>query len=229
MGKPKQLAQTQLDLPDPSQYYKWDNSLYNQAREGVTSGIQGIRDRGNTAFDRAGVELAQYQNPYNGGLQTQNPDLQSAMQRMMSANGVNPGQVAQTNNEGIQADQAMRNTLAILAGTDQARQAANQRALAGDRTTFDQNLGLEGNMLNLGVNMSEAKGKNAFDQMLQGLMFDTAGQEATQNWQRGNTVSDTNIGNANTWNSGLMQTLLAMVGAKAPGTTLPAATGGFYA
>ena len=222
-GKPQALTAENLDLADPSQYMKWDPSQYNVARQGVTSGIEGIRTRGNTAFDQAQGELSRYANPFEGGLQTRNPDLQAAMQRMMQANNVAPGQVGATNEEGVQADRAMANTLALLAGTDQARSASNLRALAGDRTTFDQNLGLEGNMLNLGVNMSEARGKTAFDQALQQAMMEAANQEAMQNWTRRNQVADTNVGAQNQWNQDILNTYLQLVGGTAPGTTLPAA------
>jgi hypothetical protein len=220
-GKPRDIAYEALDLPDPSQYMKWDNSLYNTARQGVQTGIEGIRGRGNTAFDAAQAELQNYRNPFEGGLQTNNPDLQMAMQRMMEANRVNPSQVGQTQYENINADRAMANQLAMLAGTDQARMAGNLRGLQGDRTTFDQNLGLEGNMLNLGVNMAEAKGKGAFDQRLQDAMLQEQQQEAMQNWQRQNTVTDTNVGNWNDWSQAAIKQYMELIGA-APGVNLPA-------
>jgi hypothetical protein len=228
-GRPDQLAYTPLDLADPSQYMKWDPAQYGVARQGVATGIEGIRGRGMTAFDQARGELGRYTNPYETGLQTKNPDLQAAMQRMMAANNVNPGQVGATNAEGVQADQAMGNTLAMLAATDQARQAGNLRALGGDVRTFDQNLGLEGNMLNLGVNMAEAKGKTAFDQALQQAMMEAANQEAMQNWQRQNAVGDTNVANRNEWNQGLINMLLQLIPSAAPGTVFPADMTGAYA
>ncbi len=207
-GKPQDLAYNPLDLPDPSQTMKWDPTQYGVARQGVASGIEGIRNRGNTAFDQAQGELARYQNPFESGLRTNNPDLQNAMARMMAANGVNPSQVGATSEEGVQADRAMQNALAMLAGVDQARAAGNLRALQGDRTTFDQNLGLEANNLNLGVNMAEARGKTAFDQRLQDAMMEAANQEAMQNWQRQNAVGDTNVNQQNQWNADILKTYL---------------------
>lgn len=228
MGKPKQLQQTTLDLPDPSQFYgKFDTSQYDVARQGVQQGIQGIQQRGNQAFDNAQTELNQYRNPYGTGLQASNPDQYAAMQRMAEANGAT-GALQDVNYQGQQADRAFGNVQALLAANDQARSAANNRALAGDRQTMDTNLGLEGNMLNLGVNMGQARGQSSWDQMVKQAQYEAAQQEAAQNWQRGNTVSDQNVGNLNQWNQGLFQQLLAMVGAKAPGTTLPADTGGWY-
>jgi hypothetical protein len=229
MGKPQGLTYNPLDLPDPSQYFgKFDTSQYDVARQGVTSGIQGIRERGNQAFDAAQTELNQYQNPYGTGLQAHNPDQYAAMERMAQANNAT-GALADVAGQGVQADQAFGNVQALMAANDQARQAANLRALGGDRRMMDTNLGLEGNLLNLGVNMGQAKGQSAWDQMLKQLGFDTASQEAAQNWQRGNTVGDTNVTNRNQYNQGLMQTLLSIIGAKAPGTTLPTDTGGWYA
>ena len=227
-GRPQDLTYNPLDLPDPSKFFgQFDTSLYDQAGQGVNTGIEAMRARGNTAFDNALAEAGRYTNPYAGGMQTVNPDHMAAMQRMAAANDA-MGQLQQTVGEGAQADRAFGNVYALMAANDEARQAANLRAINADRQMMDTNLGLEGNMLNLGVNMARAKGKSAWDQMLAQLGFDTATQEASANWQRQNTVGDTNVGNRNAWNSGLMQTLLSIVGAKAPSATLPADVGGFY-
>lgn len=228
-GRPQNLSFNALDLPDPRQFFgNFDTSLYDQAGQGVTQGIQAMRDRGNTAIDFALGEVGRYANPYGIGPQQANPNLDDRFGALAAANGAQ-GQLNQSVGEGAQADQAMRNAYALMAGNDQARQAANLRALEGDRRTMEQNLGLEGNMLNLGVNMAKAKGKSAWDQMLSQLGFDTATTEAAQNWQRQNTVGDTNVGNRNQWNQGILPLLLQLVGAKAPGTTLPADTSMYYA
>jgi hypothetical protein len=227
-GKPQGLTANNLDLPDPSQYFgQYDTKPFDVARQGLTQGIQGIRDRGTTAIGNARSEIERYQNPYFAGLQSTTPDLQQTMQPMMQANGVNPGAVQATNNEGIQADQAMRNAMQMLAGTDQARQASNLRANTADLGDMNKNLDLEQLLLSLGVDMGQAKGQTAWDQMIKQAGFDTATQEAAQNWQRGNTVGDTNVTNNNAWNQGLISTLLSIIGSKAPGTTLPANVGAF--
>lgn len=226
--RPQDLSYNPLDLPDARQFYgNFDTSQYDVAGQGVTQGIEAMRQRGNQAFDAAQTELNQYQNPYGTGLQASNPDQYAAMQRMAEANGAT-GALADISNQGVQADRAFGNVQALMAGNDQARQAANLRGLQGDRQTMETNLGLEGNMLGLGVNMAKAKGQSQWEQMVRQAQYDAANQEAANNWQRQNTVGDTNVGNRNAWNSGLMQTLLQMVGAKAPGTTLPGNTGNFY-
>ena len=225
-GRPQDLTQTQLDLPDPAQYLgQFNTAGYDTARQGIGAGIEGIRNRGNQAFDTAVGELNQYRNPYAGGLQTQNPDQYAAMERMARANNAT-GALGQVAGEGVQADRAMANTLAMLAGSDQARQAANLRATEADRRMMDTNLGLEGNLLNLGVNMAQAKGQNAWDQMLRQAQLEAANQETAQNWTRGNTVGDTNVANRNAWNQNILQTLMQMIGA-GPGLTMPANFGGF--
>ena len=228
-GKPQGLAYNALDLPDPRKYFgQFDASLYDQARQGIGTGLDAMRARGNTAFDNALAEAGRYTNPYGQGMQTVNPDHMAAMQRMATANDA-MGQLQQTVGEGAQADRAFGNVFALMAANDEARQAANLRAINADRQMMDTNLGLEGNMLNLGVNMSQAKAKSAWDQMLAELGLSTDTQEMLANWQRQNTVGDTNVANRNTYNQGLMQTLLSIVGARAPGTTLPTDTGGWYA
>jgi hypothetical protein len=226
-GKPQDLTQTMLDLPDPAQYYgNFQTGQYDTARQGITSGLQGVGQRATTAYDAAQQAMQSYINPYAGGMQQTNPNLYDSMQNMAQANGA-MGQLHQSVGEGAQADRAFGNVQALMAANDQARQAANLRAIAGDRATTEQNLGIEGNMLNLGVNMAQARGQSAWDQMVRQAQLDAANTETTSNWQRGNTVGDTNVGNRNQWNQGIMQTLLQLAGAKAPGTTL-AGDWGFY-
>ena len=227
-GKPQDLAFNALDLPDPRTFYgDFDTSLYDQAGQGVTAGIEAMRGRGNQAFDFALGELGRYQDPYAAGPQQQNPYLYNSMQAMANANG-SMGALHGAVGEGAQADRAMGNAYALMSANDRSRNEANQRAIEGDRRTMESNLGLEGNLLGLGVNMAKAKGKSAWEQMLAGLGFETASQEAAQNWQRQNTVGDTNVGNRNAWNQNMINTLLQIVGSKAPSAVLPAGWAGGY-
>jgi len=213
-GRPKDINYQAIDLPEPT----WDNALYEQARGGVTSGINDIRTRGNTAIDNAIAQVNRYQNPYAGGLQTRTPDLQSQMSAMMAANRVGtPGQVTQTDQEGATADRGLAATLAMLAATDERRKEGNLMGLEGDRRVMDQNLGIEGNMLGLGVNMAEQRGKTAWQQQVDQIRQ----QEAMQNWQRQNTVGDTNVGANNAWMQNALNSWLGLIGQKAPGVTLP--------
>ena len=220
-GRPQGLQQTMLDLPDPSQYLgAFNTQPYDVAAQGVTSGIEAMRQRAGTAYDQALGGLNTYQNPYRAGLQNVNPDLNNRLAAMAQANNAQ-GTLDEVNQYGVQADNAMGNTLALLAANDQARQAANLRALQGDRTTTEQNLGLEGNMLNLGVNMAKAKGSSAWDQMVRQAQLEAAQTEAAQNWQRGNAVADTNVNTQNQWMQSVLQNLLSLVPNKAAGATLP--------
>ena len=221
-GKPQDLTYNALDLPDPAQFYgKFDTTMYDQAGQGVTAGIDAMRSRGNQALDFALGELGRYQDPYAAGPQQQNPYLADAMGRMAAANG-SMGQLNQSVGEGAQADQAMRNAYALMSGNDRSRNAANARAIEGDRRTMESNLGLEGNLLGLGVNMAKAKGQSAWDQMIRQAQLEAANTESSQNWQRQNTVGDTNVGNRNSWNQNMINTLLQIVGSKAPSAVLPA-------
>jgi len=226
--RPQDLTYNPIDLPDPRQYYgNFDTSQYDVARQGIASGLAGVQQRANTSYDNALAQLQQYQNPYAAGPQQANPNYLAQFGAMAAANGAQ-GQMNQTVGEGAQADRAFGNVYALMNANDQARQAGNLRANAADRMTTEQNLGIEGNMLNLGANMAQAKGQSAWEQMVRQAQLDAANQETTANWQRQNTVGDTNVGNRNAWNSGLMNTLLSIIGSKAPGTTLPANYGGFY-
>lgn len=221
-GAPTDVAFRPIDLADPSQYYQpFDTSAYDTARAGVAQGIADMRTRAGTAYDAAGAELAQFKNPYAQGAWAQNPDIASRFNAMFAANNAPTSLMDETRNEGIQADSAFGNVQALMAGNEQARQAANLRALAGDRRMTDLNLGLEGNTLNLGVNTAQGKAKSAYDQMLADARYQADQQERLANWQRENQVSDTNAGARNTWNQDMLSTLLGIVGQRAPGTTLP--------
>jgi hypothetical protein len=219
-NKPALVNYRDLDLPDPSQYMKWDNALYNQARTGINTGLQQIQGRANTAYDQATAELQNYRNPFQAGPQQANPNYNDALLAMAAANNAT-GQLNQTVGEGAQADRAFGNVYALMAANDQARQAGNLRGIAGDRRTTEQNLGIEGNNLNLGVNMAEARGKTSFDQALQKAMFDTASQEAMGNYARRNEVESANAGTLNSWQQNILNQLLGLVSSKAPGTQLP--------
>lgn len=227
-GKPQDLTSTPLDLPDPKDYFgAYDTSGFDTARKGVTAGIQGIRDRGTTAINNARDLLSSYKNPYATGLLTTTPSLQNQVGGMMSANGVDPASVGQTQSEGALGDDSMRRAMQMYAATDERRQQDNLMANRGDLNVMNQNVDLENLMLMLGIDMGQQKGQSAWDQMLKQAGYDAATTEASQNWQRGNAVGDTNVGNKNTWNSGLMQTLLSIIGSKGEGTTLPDNIGAF--
>lgn len=219
-NKPAMISYRDLDLPDPSQYMKWDPTLFNTTRQGLTSGLAGIQQRADTEYDRALGELNRYVNPYAAGPTQANSDYAARFGAMAQANDA-MGQMQQTVGEGAQADRAFGNVFALMSANDQARQAANLRALEGDRRTTAQNLGLEGNLLNLGVNMAEARGKTSFDQALQRAMFDTASQEAMQNYTRRNEVEAGNVGTLNAWQQNVLNQILGLVGSKAAGTKLP--------
>lgn len=219
-GRPQDIQFNPIDLPELNPF---DTSQYDTARAGVTSGIDAMRTRGNQALDQALGEINQFKNPFAGGMQTTNPDLAAQMAAMARANNATTALQGVTG-EGIQADRAFGNAQALMAGAEQSRNAANKRAIGGDRRTMETNLGLEGNMLGLGVNMAQAKARGAYDERAEALRQ----QEAMLNWQRNNQVGDTNASNRNAWNSGLMQTLMSIISARAPGTTLPTDWASWY-
>ena len=70
-----------------------------------------------------------------------------------------------------------------------------------------------------GIGMQEAQARSAYEQMLQERNWQTAQQEAMQNWQRGNQVSDVNAQNTNAYNNQVIQAMLGLV-PQAPGMDL---------
>jgi hypothetical protein len=228
--RPGTLTAKPLDLPEYQQYAPrpWDTTQYDTARQGVTSGIADARNIGNTAFDRQLAEYQAMRNPYTQGPQTSNPGVDPRLLASMQAwNGAGSYDAAQVNQEGVQADKAMQSVYNLLASGQDQYQQGLIRSTAGDRMQLDQRLGGEERMLNLGINMAQARAKAEYDKEVWTLGKEAADRnyearmaEATANWTRSNTVDDTNVATANTWNQNVLNTILSMI--SSGGTGIPA-------
>lgn len=220
-ARPQGLDYTALSLPEYRQVAPraWDTSMYDQARSGVAGGIADARDMGNTAFDRQLAEYQAMRNPYLQGPRTSNPGVDPRLLRSMEAwGGAGSGGAAQAYNEGVQADQAMRSVYDLLASGQDQYQQGLMRSTAGDRMQLDQRLGAEQRMLDLGINMAQARAKQEYDKEVWQLgkeaadiNYATRMQQAMSNWQRQNTVADTNVATGNAWNQNMLNTILSMI------------------
>jgi hypothetical protein len=161
---PQQYEYEDLATPDyvGSPFRAWDGSMYDKMRSGITEGLAADRHAGATAYGDARTELSQYRDPFSNRGYTQNQAMPAAMQRMMAANNVqfDPADTAR----GGQADAAFGNVLALLGGTAQQAQASNMRALAGDERRFGESLNSEGRSMQHGVNMTESKARQTYEQ-----------------------------------------------------------------
>ena len=158
-------------------FYNFDQSQYDKMRQGIQTGLAADLASGRSAYGDARGELQQYQNPFAGRSYTQNPQMSEAMQRMMAANGVQPDQADAA--QGVQADRAFGNVLALLGGNADMRQAQQLRALGGDERRFGESLASEGRTMTLGVDMALAKAREQYDRD----KWQYGEDIANQNWQ----------------------------------------------
>jgi len=217
--KPQSFNYTPLDLPDYNapDFYDFDGTQYDLARQGLTEGIAAGRQSGNQTYDDARFELDQYQNPY-GNVQTTNPGVRDAMARMMQANGIDPNILSGVDAEGVQADRAFGNTQALLAGTADQRQASNQRALSGDQRRFNENLSGEERSMGLSIDMALARARSQYDKDLwqygkdeADRRYEIAVAEATANNQGVNSANQANTQAMNTWQQGAVNPLMELL------------------
>lgn len=228
--RPGMLTARDLDLPEYQQYAPraWDPSQYDTARQGVASGIADARNIGNTAFDRQLAEYQAMRNPYTQGPRTSNPGVDPRLLASMQAwQGAGSGGAAQAYNEGVQADQAMGSVYDLLASGQDQYQQGLMRSTAGDRMQLDQRLGGEQRMLDLGINMAQARARAEYDKEVWALGKEAADRnyearmaEASANWTRRNTVDDANVATGNAWNQNVLNTILSMI--SSGGTNIPA-------
>jgi hypothetical protein len=145
---------------------------------------------------------------------------------MSAWGGAGSYDAAQVNQEGVQADSAMKSVYDLLGKVSGQFNEGQLAGIQGDRMQLDQRLGGEERMLNLGVNMAQAKAKAAYDQEVWLLgkeaadrNFEIRMQEATTNNQGLNATNQANTQQGNTWNSDMMQYILEMIGSG--GTGIP--------
>jgi len=229
--RPSTLKATDLDLPEYQQVAPraWDTSQYDAARTGVAGGIADARNIGNTAFDRQLAEYRAMRNPYTQGPRTTNPGVDPRLLASMQAwGGAGSGGAAQAFGEGVQADQAMGSVYDLLASGQDQYQQGLMRSTAGDRMQLDQRLGGEERMLNLGIQMAQARAKEAYDKEVWALGKEAADRnyearmaEASANWTRRNTVDDTNVATGNAWNQNVLNTILSMIASGGKGIPAP--------
>jgi hypothetical protein len=200
-----------VDLPDyqAQEFYAFDPTQYNQARTGLQQGIAADTATGNQAYADANTELSQYQNPFANRAYTQNQPMDAAMQRMMQANGATADQA--TTNQGVQADAAFGNVLALLGGAAQNNQASSLRALGGDQRRFQESLANQGRNMGLGIDMAQARAQEQYnkDKWQYGVEVADRKYQATMQEIMANNQGRNQVGMAN--NQGLNQTNQANV------------------
>ena len=242
LGQLPQMQALQFQAPqyNAPEFYDFNSQRFDNMLANVGEAADADRRAGAAAYGDARTELEQYRNPFAGGLQTQNPGVMESMRRMMEAHGVNPGQVAQVDAEGAQADQAMGNVMALLAGVDQQRQGSNMRALSGDERRFNENIQNRQRMAEMQVQMAQDRALSQWEKdrwqygvdvanqqyqitmneamtnfqaqtNAQGINHQSAVQQALANWQGGNEANQFNVGATNQFNQQAINQLLDLV------------------
>lgn len=216
--KPKQYEYNPLAIDDyqGTGFRDWDGSMYDMARSGITEGLAADAAAGAAAYGDARTELDQYRNPFAGREYATNQGMPDAMQRMLAANNatLDPTETAR----GSEADAAFGNVLALLGGTADQAQASAQRALGGDERRFNESLASQGRTMNLGVNMTEAKARQQYEQDkwqygedIARANYEKNSQVAMANNQGQNQTDQANVGLANDAQSSGVDTLIQLL------------------
>ena len=193
-GPPKAYEYEDLVVPDyaGTGFREYDGSMYDTMRSGITEGLAADARAGATAYGDARTELSQYQDPFTDRGYAQNQAMPAAMQRMLAANNVqlDPAEAAQ----GGQADAAFGNVLALLGGNARQAQASSMRALGGDERRFGESLASEGRSMQFGVNMTEAKARQTYEQE----KWQYGEDIARSNYEKNTQLAATNSAGRNT-------------------------------
>ena len=183
-----------LDLPEFQGQF--DPTMYNNLRGALETGLQQSRDVGNQATGNLINFLnTNYTNAFNNPNNTyatagQAPGMDAAaMARMLQGQGVAPTAVANQMQERMSQEAGLGSMWRALAANEDMQQR-NRLTNANIMGTDVQNrINAAGLGLNTGIGMQEAQARSQYEQQMQERNWQTAQQEALQNWQRGNEVT----------------------------------------
>ena len=209
-----------LDLPDYQGQF--DPSIYNDLENRFGQAVGQSRTAADTAYSNLGNYLtSNYRNAFaQGPPQQQAPGMDSAaMARMMQAQGANPA-LANQQTEGWAAGQGAVSSLwGLLGANEDTNQRNRLNRVQTDRGTT--NMAIDAAQLQglTGIGLQRSQAQAAWQQQADQMRAQIAQQEAMQNWQRANQVSDLNASNRNSYTNAEMQALLGLL-PDLKGTTL---------
>jgi hypothetical protein len=226
-GRPKPVAAQNLDLPDyqgmPMRAF--DPSMYDQLAASFGQAVNQDRSSIDTAYNNADAYLKNnYKNAFAGGPppSPQQGMSQDAMARLMQQQGVNPANNQQLNNvqQGTAAgNAAFGNLWGLLGANEDTAQGNRLLRSQQDRGTSNQALNAAALQGTTGIGLQRTKAQGDWQQQADARAYadyqmqqQVAQQEAMQNWQRQNTVTDTNATNAQGWNASTIQSLISLLG-----------------
>jgi hypothetical protein len=207
-----------MDAYKAPAFYKWDGSQYSAASKGLRDAVANARSRANNAYTDAAYELDQYKNPFASAGFATDPGVSNAMRRMLQAQGVGTEGTEGTTREGMEADRAMGNVMRLLSGVSEEARGSRARALAGDARRTDEMISSQQTDLSTGIAMARARALSEYkkEKWLYGTQvarqrYEDKLQKAMINWQRANTVSDTNVANQNQFNQGMLDPITQLM------------------
>lgn len=218
---PGQLNFSALDLPDWNDVNitPFDTGLYDTMRGALGEAVTSDRSAASGAYDQLSNYLqSNYSNPYSSATYATSQNVpgatQTAMQRMLAAQGQAPSMSNETYRQGQSADQAFGNVLSLLGSNEDVAQRNRLSAVMADRGTTNRALDMAALQGNTAIGLQQGQAKQAWQQRADDRALlnaqqraQLAQQEALANWTRQNEVGDTNVGNRNTYNQSILSAL----------------------
>lgn len=226
-GRPQSQSATPFNAPAYTgmAMRPFDPSQYDQLQQKFGQAVNTDRATIGTAYNNLDQYLNNnYRNAFAAGPPpSQPPGMdQQAMARMMQSQGVNPANNQQLNNtqQGAAAgNAAFGNLWGLLGATENTAQGNRLLRSQQDRGTANQALNIAALQGDTGIGLQRTQAQGAWQQAADQRAYQDyqmqqqlAQQAAMQNWQRQNTVSDTNATNTQGWNASTIQSLIGLLG-----------------
>lgn len=185
---------------DAPEFYDFDDSKYTDLQSRIAAGAEADIASGNAAIDEALAQINNTPIGFQGGQWATNPEMSQAMQRMYGAQGMPTSLTDATMAEGIQADAAFGNVMALLGENARQKRASDLMALEGDRRRMTENIQALSSGMDASVALSMANALEQYkkDKMMYGYEVARMNWEARQNVGMYNNQGRNQVGQANT-------------------------------
>lgn len=215
MFKPDLLK---LQQYKPPAFYGFDDSTYEMMKQQIAKSIAQARTTGMNAYGEARQQLNNIPVAFQGGATTTDPGMSAAMQRMFAANDTPLSINEQTLNEGVQADAAFGNVMALLGEAARQRRTSDVTALGGDERRLNETLDQQQTMLQFQADFARAEAlrqyeieKWQFGEQVARANWEVRNAQISANTQIKNDAKMTNINAANEANQAANQTIIDLL------------------
>lgn len=201
----------------------FDPSMYDQLLGNFNTAVTNDRGTAQQAYgDLTNYLQTNNQNAYaNPGAYAQMGNApgqtQQAMARMLQSQGQNANQLMQPARSDAQgADQAFGNLLSILSGNESQAQQNRLNQVQMDQGYTNRALDMAALQGQTGIGMQKGQAQQAWQQRADDRsygaynnQFNSQQQAALANWQRQNSVADSNYANQNSYNNTALSSFLS--------------------